>query len=230
STTGTPEMLRARVSLSTSAMVVSGPTVNGSRITPASKFLTRATCAACASADMFLWRMLMPPSWARAMARRDSLTVSIAAETIGRRMRRSRVSRVSRDTSLGRTVECAGTSETSSYVSASAWMRSIGSPGRGGEARHYSAFAGPLARVAAASPAPSATQRLRVLRLRLRRRLGQFGRLQGVLHQRGHGHRPDPARHRADPAGALRGGVEAHVADQPAVVQPVDADVDHHRA
>ena len=47
STTGTPEMLRARVSLITSPMVVSGPTVNGSRITPASKFLTLATSAAC---------------------------------------------------------------------------------------------------------------------------------------------------------------------------------------
>ena len=95
-------------------MVASGPTVNGSRITPASKFLTRATCAACASALMFLWMMLMPPSWARAIARRDSLTVSMAADTIGKRSERPLVRRVVRVTSLGRIVECAGTSETSS--------------------------------------------------------------------------------------------------------------------
>ena len=33
---------------------------------------------------MFLWMMPMPPSWAMAMARRASVTVSIAAERIGR--------------------------------------------------------------------------------------------------------------------------------------------------
>lgn len=129
STTGTPEMLRARVSLSTSAMVVSGPTVKGSLMTPASNFLTLATSAACCSTVRFLCRMPIPPSWAMAMARRASVTVSMAAETIGSVSRRSRVRRVSRLTSLGRTVEWAGTRETSSYVSASAWMRSIGGPG-----------------------------------------------------------------------------------------------------
>ena len=56
----------------------------------------------------------MPPSWAIATAKRASVTVSIAAETIGRLMRRSRVKRVASDTSLGSTVEWAGTSETSS--------------------------------------------------------------------------------------------------------------------
>src|SRR5690606_24575792 len=88
-------------------------------------------------------------------------------ETIGRFRRRRLVRRVARETSLGRTAECAGTSETSSYVSASAWMRSIGSPGIGGEARHYTAprgpgwacpgadFEPPAAPAAAAGPAPS---------------------------------------------------------------------------
>jgi hypothetical protein len=47
STTGTPEMLRAWVSLSTSPMVVFGLTVNGSLMTPASNFLTRTTSNAC---------------------------------------------------------------------------------------------------------------------------------------------------------------------------------------
>src|SRR5690606_6082452 len=120
-------------------MVVSGLTVNGSRITPASKFLTCCTSAAWRSALMFLCTMPMPPSWAMAMARRASVTVSIAAETTGRFRRSERVRLLASETSLGRTMECAGTRETSSYVSASAWMRSIGSPGTGGEARHYTA-------------------------------------------------------------------------------------------
>ena len=136
STTGTPEMLCAWVSASTSRMLVSGVTVNGSRITPDSNFLTLATCAACCATVMFLWMMPMPPSWAMAMAKRASVTVSIAAETIGSLSRRSRVRRVSSETSLGRTVEWAGTSETSSYVRASAWMRSMGGPD-GNEARHF---------------------------------------------------------------------------------------------
>ena len=100
--------------LANPSIVVSGPTVKGSLITPASNFLTCATCAAWASRLMFLWMMLMPPSWAMAMARRASLTVSIAAERIGSRMFRSRVRRVVSETSLGRTTEWAGTSETSS--------------------------------------------------------------------------------------------------------------------
>src|SRR5690606_6094694 len=129
STTGTPEMLRARVSLSTSPMVVCGVTVKGSRMTPASKFLTIRTCAACSCTDMFLWTMPMPPSWAMAMARRPSVTVSMAADTIGRFSLMPRVRRVARLTSLGRTVEWAGTRETSSKVSASAWMRSMGGSG-----------------------------------------------------------------------------------------------------
>ena len=113
-TTGTPEMLCAWVRASTSRMVVSGPTVIGSRMTPASNFLTLATSAACCSRLRFLWMMPMPPSWAMAMARRASVTVSMAADRIGSFSFRSRVNRVSRLTSLGRMVEWAGTSETSS--------------------------------------------------------------------------------------------------------------------
>ena len=50
-----------------------------------------------ASIDMFLWMMPMPPSWAMVIARRASVTVSMAAETTGRLRRMSRVSRLARD-------------------------------------------------------------------------------------------------------------------------------------
>ena len=46
----------------------------------------------------------------------DSVTVSIAAETIGIASGRLRVSRVAVETSLGRTCDSAGTSRTSSKV------------------------------------------------------------------------------------------------------------------
>ncbi len=89
STTGTPEMRLARVSLSTSPMVMFGGTTIGSVITPDSYFLTARTSAAWRSAVMFLWMMPMPPSCASAMASLDSVTVSIAADSSGmlRRMR-----------------------------------------------------------------------------------------------------------------------------------------------
>ena len=57
--------------------------VIGSFTTPLSKRLTFATSAACALGDMFLWTMPMPPSWAMAIARRASVTVSIAADSSG---------------------------------------------------------------------------------------------------------------------------------------------------
>ena len=59
----------------------SGAIVIGSFTTPLSKRLTFATSAAWAAGDMFLWTMPMPPSCARAMARRDSVTVSMAADS-----------------------------------------------------------------------------------------------------------------------------------------------------
>src|SRR3569832_2388377 len=125
-TTGTPEMLCLRVSSRTRRMVVSGVTVMGSLMTPASYFLTRLTCSACSWADIFLWMMPMPPSCARAMARRASVTVSIAADTSGMLSDISRVSRVLSSTSRGSTVEWARTNSTSSKVSASSTTRSMG--------------------------------------------------------------------------------------------------------
>ena len=104
-TTGTPEMRCSRVSSMSSRTVASGRMVMGSRITPDSNFFTARTSRACASSAMFLWTMPMPPSWARAMARRDSVTVSIAADTSGTLRGMSRVSRVLRSTSEGSTRE-----------------------------------------------------------------------------------------------------------------------------
>src|SRR5688572_29049942 len=60
----------------------------------------------------------MPPSWAIAIARPDSVTVSIAALSSGTLSLMLRVSRVETSTWLGTSVECCGTSRTSSKVSA----------------------------------------------------------------------------------------------------------------
>ena len=54
-----------------------------------------------ASMVMFLWTMPMPPSCAMVMARRASVTVSMAADTSGRLSRMSRVRCVPRSTSRG---------------------------------------------------------------------------------------------------------------------------------
>ena len=58
----------------------------------------------------------MPPARARAMARRASVTVSIAADTIGMASSMRGVSRVQVRTSFGMTDDSAGTSSTSSKV------------------------------------------------------------------------------------------------------------------
>ncbi len=57
--------------------------VTGSVTMADSYFLTRVTSAACRSTDMFLWMNPMPPSAAMAMAMYASVTVSMAAETMG---------------------------------------------------------------------------------------------------------------------------------------------------
>ncbi len=61
----------------------------------------------------------MPPAWAMAMARPDSVTVSIAADIRGRFRVIELVSRVRRSTALGMTSEWPGNRRTSSKVSAS---------------------------------------------------------------------------------------------------------------
>ena len=54
---------------------------------------------------MFLCTMPMPPSWAMAIARRASVTVSIAADTSGRFSVMLRDRRVARLVSRGNTFE-----------------------------------------------------------------------------------------------------------------------------
>ena len=61
----------------------SGGSVIGSAIIPLSDRLTLSTSEACSSIVRFLWITPIPPSRARAMARRVSVTVSMAAESSG---------------------------------------------------------------------------------------------------------------------------------------------------
>ena len=60
-------------------MRLDGDSVIGLTIMPLSDRLTRSTSAACSSIDRFLWMTPRPPCCAMAMARPDSVTVSIAA-------------------------------------------------------------------------------------------------------------------------------------------------------
>ncbi len=85
--TGTPEIRKRPHSSSTSATVASGPQVTGLVIIPASDRFTVSTCWACSSTDMFRCSTPTPPWRAMAMAIRDSVTVSMAADTSGMRER-----------------------------------------------------------------------------------------------------------------------------------------------
>ena len=75
-----------------------------------------STSATWSAIDRLRWRMPMPPSRARAIASRASVTVSIAADTIGISSAIVRVRRVAVRTSFGSTDDSAGTSRTSSKV------------------------------------------------------------------------------------------------------------------
>src|SRR6266508_2156108 len=101
-----------------SAIVCSGRQVTGSTIMPDSERFNLSTSAACASIVRFLCTTPMPPCCAMAMARRDSVTVSIAAERIGMFSEIPAVNRVVRLTSRGWTFDLAGRSRTSSNVRA----------------------------------------------------------------------------------------------------------------
>jgi hypothetical protein len=146
-----------------------GRRVTGSTIIPASERLTLSTSVAWASSERLRWMMPSPPSRARAMARRASVTVSIGEERMGmaRWIRRVSTERVL--TSWGETSLCPGTSSTSSKVraspanltrgrrrstSATGWggadgWGASGAAGAGGTDR-----AGPAGAGAVASPAP----------------------------------------------------------------------------
>src|SRR5579859_2089452 len=97
----------------------SGGSVTGSTIIPDSDRLTLSISATCASIERFRWTTPIPPSRASAIARRASVTVSIAAETIGIARSIERVKRARVETSFGRTCDSAGTSSTSSKVNPS---------------------------------------------------------------------------------------------------------------
>ena len=92
----------------------SGPRVTGSTIMPASLRFTLSISATWCSIERLRWMIPSPPSRASAIARRDSVTVSMAEETIGISSAIVGVSRVAVATSFGRTADSAGTSSTSS--------------------------------------------------------------------------------------------------------------------
>ena len=83
STMGIPPILFSLISLTASPMVASGLSVMGSNINPFSLRFTLRTWSACFSILMFLCKMPNPPSRARAMASDASVTVSMAALSMG---------------------------------------------------------------------------------------------------------------------------------------------------
>src|SRR5438270_3525081 len=97
----------------------SGGSVTGSTIIPDSERFTLSTSATWSAIDRLRWTIPIPPSRASAIARRASVTVSIAAETIGIASSMRGVRRVAVETSFGSTCDSAGTSSTSSKVSPS---------------------------------------------------------------------------------------------------------------
>ena len=80
---GTPEIRNLAISSSASFNVCSGVRENGSVMTPFSERFTLSTSSACASIDIFLWMIPIPPCLAIAIAMRCSVTVSIPALIIG---------------------------------------------------------------------------------------------------------------------------------------------------
>src|SRR5215211_415439 len=104
---------------SASATVSSGRSVTGSTIIPASERFTLSTSATCSATERLRWTTPMPPSRASAIAILASVTVSIAAETIGTASEISRVRRVRVEASAGSTLDSAGRSSRSSNVSPS---------------------------------------------------------------------------------------------------------------
>ena len=120
SVTGKPETWCLRISSRALPIVSFGPSVIGSRMMPLADLLTLVTSRAWASGVRFLWMIPMPPSWARAMARADSVTVSIGALIRGRPREMFRVRRVETSVSCGLMSLARGMSRTSSNVMPSA--------------------------------------------------------------------------------------------------------------
>src|SRR5207247_2383500 len=115
--TGMPEIRYCSMILCASRMVWSGEMVTGFRIMPLSDFLTLSTSAAWSAGESTRWMIPIPPSRAIAMASRASVTVSMAALTIGMLIVMRRVNRVRVSVSAGKTEDLAATNATSSKVS-----------------------------------------------------------------------------------------------------------------
>ena len=105
STTGMPEMRCCFISARASPRVASGPIVTGLTTMPLSNFLTCRTSSACSLGVRLRWMTPMPPACAMAIASRDSVTVSIAADRIGRLRSSRRVIEVRMSTCPGITSE-----------------------------------------------------------------------------------------------------------------------------
>ena len=114
STIGIPPILFSFINLNASATDASTVSVIGSKIIPLSDLLTFLTSRACLSMDIFLCKTPIPPSWAIAIAILDSVTVSIAADTIGIFNLIFFEKFVEVLTYLGKTSEYAGITNTSS--------------------------------------------------------------------------------------------------------------------
>ncbi len=102
---GTPEMWKRDMIACASPIVADGPSVTGSTIMPLSERLTRSTWFTWSGIARFLWITPMPPSRASAMASAASVTVSMAALTIGIWIGMLRVKRERVSTSRGCTAE-----------------------------------------------------------------------------------------------------------------------------
>ena len=102
---GMPPILFSDIRAKASATFAVGLSVIGSVIKPLSERFTLRTSAACASIGIFLCNTPIPPSRASAIARLDSVTVSIAADNIGILIVILRVTFVRMSVSLGKTCE-----------------------------------------------------------------------------------------------------------------------------
>src|SRR5215831_4802818 len=101
----------------------------GSTIIPLSDRFTLSTSDACFSGGRLRWTKPIPPCCAIAIASRDSVTVSMAALTMGIFRLILRVRRVCVETSAGKTSDFCGTNRTSSKVSPSGiFVSNIASP------------------------------------------------------------------------------------------------------
>ena len=116
STIGTPEIRYLAIRSSAEPTRSSGPRVTGSTIMPDSERLTLSTSVTWSSIERLRWITPRPPSRAIAIARRASVTVSIAADISGMASWMSRVSIVAVETCAGTTSDAAGTRHTSSKV------------------------------------------------------------------------------------------------------------------